>query len=293
MSRLQNFIVVFTAVFFAHGVINADQASTNSNGLYYLSSDPSAPEVQTEPGIWNTSATIRVGEKANVKILGASVYSENNANTTFDITLKTSDFQIDINTYQKVLKVGNHWYSISGSAGKTGGPYNQVGFVTHNQDYAEEIANWLSVPCQLRSPPGYKLLVQFLPLKTAFGTNEPAIVKFKVQNLDERTITLKRKAVSNGWRNEQYGFRAQFSSQTEHLKAVPDVGIPEPSSPDEMYTGHQIKPGETFEDQIDLKKWFSFDQIGDYQIHGFYRVEIYQTKPWDDCLSADFTIIVK
>ena len=250
-------------------------------------------EVQTEPGIWNTSATIRVGEKANLKILGASVCSKNNANTKFGIVLKTSDFQIDTNTYLKVLKVGNHWYSISGSAGKTGGPYNQLSFVTHNQDYAEAIAKWLSVPCQLRSPPGYKILVQFLPLKTAFGTNEPIIVKFKIQNLDERTIIFKQEGVAVGSRNEQYGFRAQFSSQTEYLKAVPDVGNPEPSAPDEIYFGHQIKPGETFEDQIDLKKWFSFDQIGNYQIHGFYRVEFDQTKLWDDYLSADFTIIVK
>jgi len=307
VTRLRNFIVIFTAVFFACVATHADQALTKNDGLYYLSSVQSVPEVRTEPEAWTDgAATIRVGEEAGLKILKAFVYSENNANTEFGIRLNTSDYPVDPKSGKPsnpvVLKVGNHWYSCFGWGGKSGGPDNFLEFKAHNQDDAEAIAESLAVPCHLRSPPGYKIFVQFLPLKTAYGTNEPTIVTFKIQNLDERTIIFQRGGMQRGSRDNQYGFRAQLSNRTGVRKAVPDVGNAMSFGGISVHV--PIKPGEIFEDQIDLKKWFSFDQIGNYYIHGFYFVEFYQTlldkdtfapetERWSDYLSADFTIVVK
>lgn len=308
MSGLQKFTVVLTAIFVAFAKQSwADQISKETNGLYYLSSVQSAPEVRTEPETWTDgAATIRVGEKASVKILKAFVYSENNANTEFRITLNTGDYPIDPKSGKPsnpvVLKVGNHCYSCFGWGGKSGGPDNFLEFKAHNQDDAEAIAKSLAVPCHLRSPPGYKMFAQYLPLKTAYGTNEPIIVTFKIQNLDERTIIFRRGGMQRGSRDNQYGFRTQLSNKTVLREAVPDVGNVMNFGGISVHV--PIKPEETFEDQIDLKKWFSFDQIGNYEIHGFYYVEFYQslldkdtfepeTELWSDYLSSDFTIIVK
>jgi hypothetical protein len=306
LSRLQHFTIIIAA-FFTWIAVQAEQVSTEDDGLYYLSSDPAAPEARTEPEIWTDGAvTIRVGEKASIEILKAFVYSENNANTEFGIRLNTSDYPVDPKSGKPsnpvVLKVGNHWYSCFGWGGKSGGPDNFLVFKAHNQDDAEAIAKSLAVPCHLRFPPGYKMFAQFLPLKTAYGTNEPIVVTFKIQNLDERTIIFQRGGMQRGLRDNQYGFRAQLSNRTGLHKAVPDVGNAMSFG---GISGHvPIKPGETFEDQIDLKKWFPFDQAGNYYIHGFYYVEFYRTMPdkdtfspatelWSDYLSADFTIVVK
>ena len=283
----------------------ADQVSTNGDGLYRLSSDSSAPEVRTEPETWTDGpATIRVGEKADINILQAYVYSENNENTEFSVRLNTSDFSIDSaqGGPSLVLKVGSRWYSGSGWGGRTGGPYNSLTFKAHNQAVAETIANSLNVKCHTMANPGYKLFAQFLPLKEVYGTNEPVIVDFRIKNLDERTVIFQRGGQQRGARDNQYGFRAMLSNKTVLLQGVPDVGNAMNFGGISVHV--QIKPGESFENQVDLKKWFSFEQAGSYFIHGFYLMEFYQTllnrdtftpatKLWSDYVSADFTIVVK
>jgi hypothetical protein len=306
LSRLQNCVVVFIAVVFTRVAIQAEQVSTKGDGLYYLSSVQSAPEVRTQPETWTDgAATIRAGEKADIKILQAFVYSENNANTEFGIRLNTSDFLVDPKTHRPsiVLKVGDHWYSCFGWAGgKSGGPCNCLDFKAHNQDAAEAIAKSLNVKCHVLANPGYKLFAQFLPLKKEYGTNEPVAVKFRINNLDERMVIFRWGGQQRGSRDNQYGFRAMLSNKKGLLQSVPDVGSAINFGGLSQHV--PIKPGGTFEDQVDLKKWFSFDQAGTYYIHGFYQLAFYEkllekdtfepeTKTWSDYVSADFVIVVK
>ena len=283
MSRLQKLTAILTAVSVAIVLQSwADQVSIETNGLYYVSS----------------------GEKADIKILQAHVYSENNANTDFEVRLDTSDYPVDPksgNIANPVeLRLGERKYSCFGGGGKTAGPWNVMWFKIHNQDEAKAIAKWLSVKCELRSLPGYKLYVQFVPLKTEFHTNEPVTVKFQLKNLDDQTIIFRRGGQQRGYRDNQYGFRAMTFNHG--VQAVPDVG-------NAMNFGGisglvPLDPEKTFEDQVDLKKWFAFDKAGTYEIHGFYQMDFYcpplqretdmpWNELWSDYVSADFIIVVK
>jgi hypothetical protein len=294
----------------------ADTNSADANGLYYRSTNQSDLVVQNEPATWTDGrGSMYIGKMADIKILGARITSVNNENTRFSVILKTSDYHADpksvFDSRPFVLRVGKHWYAqptggwnSNGVFGEfefdlaqTNGEYNMVEFVVLSEGDAQELARWLSVPCRLRSPPGYKLLAQFIPSKTEFNTNEPVTVKFQLKNLDERTITFQRGGQQDGSRDNQYGFRALMYGHV-----VPDVGSP-------MNFGGPCGPvsldsGKVFEDQIDLKKWFAFDKPGTYQIHGFYQLDFYQPPLnketfmsqniiWHDYASADFRVDVK
>jgi hypothetical protein len=268
-----NFLPKLTvcAALLAATALQAQAAETN--GLYYASS----------------------GEKVDIKILQAHVYSENNANADFSVRL-------DNVTNLVTLRIGGHEYACSGWGGSPKDTINVVWFKAHGRDEAETIAQWFSVTCDLRSPPGYKLYAQFVPSKTEFNTNEPMTVKFQLKNLDDRTVIFQRGGQQRGYRDNQYGFRAQFSDQTIWRQAVPDIG-------DSINFGGlsgfvPLDSGKMFEDQIDLKKWFAFDKPGAYAIHGFYRLDFHRppldnqtgmpwNEIWSDYASADFTVVVK
>jgi hypothetical protein len=247
--------------------------AAETNGLFYVSS----------------------GEPVEIKNLQARVYSENNANTDFCVRL-------DNVTNLVTLRLGGQEYSCSGWGGAPKDTFNVVWMKAHGQDEAEAIVKWFSVACALRSPPGYKLDARFVPLKPEFTTNEPVVVKFQLKILDERTVIFQRGGQQRGSRDNQYGFRAQFSNQKVWGQAVTDIG--NPRNHGGLCGLVPLESGKAFEDQIDLKKWFAFDQPGTYLIHGFYQLDFYRppldketfmpwNEIWSDYASADFTVVVK
>ena len=185
--------------------------------------------------------------------------------------LNTSDYPADPKTGAVVkpveLRIGNHSYSYASGGGQIGN-YNEMMVKIRGQDEAMAAAKSLSVECGLRNPPGYKFSAQFVPTQTEFQTNEPVMVKFELKNLDGRTFCFQRGGQQRGSRDNQYGFRAMLFA-----KPVTDTGNP-------MNLGGlcglvNLEPGKTFDDQVDLKKWFSLDKAGTYRIHGFYLLDFY------------------
>ena len=89
----------------------------------------------------------------------------------------------------------------------------------------------------------------------------------------------------------------------QYIQPVADTGSP--INFGGLIGPDSLDPGTTFEDQIDLKKWFALNKPGTYKIHGFYQLAFCRppltpetTKPWgeimwSDYASADFEIVVK
>ena len=234
------------------------------------------------------------GAAVETKNLQAHVYSENNANTDFS-------FRLDGVTNLVRLRISGHEYSCSGWGGAPKDTINVVWFKTHVQDEAEAIAKWFSVNCDLRSPPGYKLTAQFVPLKPEYTTNEPVVVKFQLKNLDERTVVFQRGGLQRGRRDNQFSFSGQLSNKNGVRQALTASHA---ACFGGLSTLVPLDSGKLFEDQIDLKKWFAFDQPGTYLIHGSYLLDFYRAplgketdtpwnEIWSDYVSADFTIIAK
>jgi hypothetical protein len=317
------FLIAIVQSCFGGGDVNPKVAGSDrgenilaypTNCLYYRSTNQFDTAVQNEPATWTDGrGSMYISRIADIRILGAHISSDNNENTRFSVILNTSDYHADpksvFDSRPFVLRVGKHWYAQSTGGwnsngefegydtAQTNGENNMVGFVVLSEGDAQELARWLSAPCRLRSPPGYKLLAQFIPSKTEFNTNEPVMVKFQLKNLDERTIIFQRGGQQEGTRDNQYGFQAMMY---DHI--VPDIGNPVsiggPCGP------VSLDSGKVFEDQIDLKKWFAFDKPGIYMIHGFYQLDFYQpplnketfwiwNPIWHDYASADFRVDVK
>ena len=247
-------------------------------------------------------SSVRLGEKANIWFFKARVTSENNANTEFEVRL---DYHADSNfedTLKTVLRIGNHGFLFDGSGDAVDenlGRYKELTLTIHNQDEAINAAEWLSVKCALRTPPGYKYSVQYIPLQSEFHTNEPVLVKLLIRNLDDRTIIFRSGGQQRGYRDNQYGFRAFYQF------GVPVSDIGNPLNFGGFYGLIHLEPGKEFEDKaVDLNRWFKFDKAGIYSIHGFYHLEYYPpgkesevTHPWSviwsDYASADFTVVIK
>jgi hypothetical protein len=273
--------------------------TNGANGFYYVSLDGKGQTMANSDG-----STVRLGQKAEIQISKAYVYSQNNANTGFDVMLYTSDFAPVSTTPSEAqnvkpiaLRVGDHVYTWKGYGGN-GGNYNDMQFEIHGQDGAMAMAKWLSVGCKLRSPPGYKFSAQFVPTQSEFHTIEPVLVKFVMRNRDSRTIIFQSGGQQRGCRDNQYGFRAMYQY------GVPMTDAGNPVNFGGLCQLINLEPGKEFEGQIDLKKWFNFDKAGTYSIHGFYRLDFYPSgkesdvfRPWNvmwsDYASADFTVVVK
>lgn len=297
MTRTTSAFVVLLIILFPGLVQNskADANSTDSNGLYYVSSW-AIGEAKGSDG-----STVNLGAKADIQIHHAHVYSVNNANTDFEMQLDTSEYPVDPKTgailKPVALRVGDRVFPSSGGGGTTGS-YNSLFFNNiHGSEEAKAAAKWLSVGCALRNAPGYKFLTQFIPAQSEFTANQPVLVKLKLKNLDDRTIAFQRGGQQRGARDNQYGFRAMLNEQP-----VADTGSP-------INFGGlcgivSLEPGKEFEDQVDLRKWFNFGRAGTYFIHGFYRLDFFLPgnkneglAPWNvlwqDYASADFQVVIK
>ena len=296
---------VWLAVFSAYALIVTGEGNTpvgvaksetnNLNGLYHSSTQENAPTIQLANG-----SSVRLGGKAIIQIFKARVYSLNNDNTNFLVSLTTADEGNNnknlIVSGPVVLRVGDHGYSFAGGNGYAG-RYDEMQFQIPNDNEAKAAAQWLSVECTLRANPGYKIHPGFVPAKSEFHTNEPVLVKFVMKNLDDRTISCGRETHHRNSRNHQFDFQATFSD-----KPVADVGDAEDWG--DFWGQLDLKPGEAIEEQIDLNRWFAFDKPGTYAIHGVYHLVFYQrgdtserympwTVMWNDKASADFTVVVK
>lgn len=254
-------------IFFAY--LQTQAAETN--GLFYISS----------------------GQKVDIQINKARVYSQDNTNSEFAVRLDTS-IAVDAFAHPVKLRIGGHDYTYSGWGS---GPGNcSLSFTINRQDDAEAAAKLFSTMCRLRSPPDYKMLAQFVPSKNSFSTNEPVIVTFHLKNLDHRTILFRSNFTDS--KRLQYGFQATLDGHP-----VSYVG-PRGWSGDILSDPVSLAPDEAFEDPLDLKKWFNFDKAGEYTVHGFCRLDFYKPpirdetfQPWNelcsDSASADFTIVIK
>jgi len=281
--------------FFAMGAVGFAQTNSEKTaGLYEVSSTGSGEAVKAGDG-----STIRLGKKSEIQILKAHIFSANNANSSFQVYLDTSDYPVDPKTGAMtnavVLRVGERAYASNGGGGKTG-LYDSMMFIVPSREEAVAVAKGLSTDCILRAPPGYKFLARFVPTKSEFRVGEPVQVKFSIKNLDDRTMVFQKGGAQRGARDNQYGFRAML-----YMKPVLDTG-------DAMNFGGlctlvKLEPGKEFSDEVDLKKWFSFDKPGTYEIHGFYSLAFYPSErvesmagwdlKWVDYAAADFEVIVK
>ncbi len=148
------------------------------------------------------------------------------------------------------------------------------------------IAAKLGITPALRKHPGHKMAASFSPTKKAFKPGEPIVLNMTVKNVGDRPISFVDGGRQRGPRNNQFAFTAFRNGGTG--PEVPDTG--DPTNFGGLGTFITLKPGEVFQKQIDIAKWFDLAKPDTYKINCRFEMEI--SDNWDDVAEGTVMVVV-
>ncbi len=246
-----------------------------------------------EPAPWIVSQDgqkVFLGARQELKIQKSEIFSQDNANTRFYLTLTVPyDKTIGPSTY--VLLIGGTAYRQAGS-GASREETSSLSFYISGEDKAKEVSQFFNVPLLLRRHPRHSLLVSFIPAQQEFGVGEDVTAKLRIKNVGTNNVSFMKGGRNRAARDNQYVFSARRQG-----RQVDDIGT---SYHRGGLAGRQVlKPEELFEDTISLSKWFAFAEPGIYEILGSYYLDLKDPDSgswrtiWEDYVSADFIVRIE
>ena len=255
------------------------------DGIYLRSHSKSALWVNTQD-----EKKVFLGASQDLRIEKSIFISLDNANKRLLLSLTIPyDARIDLSTY--ILVVDGVAFRQSGF-GSSPEKTSQISFCISGEDKAKKVSKLLGVPVSLRRHPGHKLLISFTPTRGEFDVGTEVTVTFQVTNVGTDTVSFMRSERKGTGRDNQYLFSAYYRG-----RQVKDVGTFNRSTLKAIEC--VLKPGEAFEDKIDLSKWFSFVEPGIYELHGACSLAFFEIKDklsdmiWVDYVSGDFMVKIK
>lgn len=152
------------------------------------------------------------------------------------------------------------------------------------------VSKFLKIKAEYRKHPGHKIHTAFETTKTEYILGRDIRLKLVISNLGDTAIAFLVGGSNRGSRDNQFSF-----SLFCDLKPVPDLGDPRHFG-GESYAA-VVKPGEKFEQEVDLLKWFKFDKEGFCEgVASFYLAitEKHSFKViWEDFATAPFHFKVR
>jgi hypothetical protein len=255
------------------------------NGIYLNSQKASAPKIKNQEG-----EERHIGEKRKLNLKKSELFSQDNANTLFSLSL-TTPFDPALNYSTYVLVVDGIAYDQHGS-GSSQQVSSSLFFTISGEERAKQVAKYLGATIAYHKHPQHNLRVRFLPIKREFLPKEEVTATLQITNVGTNSVAFMKGGRNRAARDNQYVFSARFNG-----KQVEDIGSS--SHFGGLASRRVLKPGETFEDTISLSKWFTFDKSEMYEIHGSYHLEFSEPKAeswrtiWEDYVSADFMVNIK
>ena len=162
------------------------------------------------------------------------------------------------------------------------------------KDASTKIATRLGVEPLLRQYPGHKMAVRFLPTKKGYPTEGPVVLRMEIENVGDNRFSFCDGGRQRGARNNQFDFRA-FRDRGQGPE-VPDTG--DPINFGGPMTLRPLCPGDAFQIEVDITKWFDLSQPGTYRINGRFDMEIksdyvqgYQPA-WDDTAKGECLVVI-
>ncbi|MGA8366193.1 MAG: hypothetical protein ACLQMT_09570 [Candidatus Acidiferrales bacterium] len=230
----------------------------------------------------------------------AAIFSTSNDNKHFELNLYPShSFSLPCN--QVELVVGSTTFRFDGQSVINGQPV-VIGASIDDPKVVPQIAKYFHAKVQKRRHPGHRMLVEYIPDKEEFTAGEPLTVTLRITNVGRREFAFMEGGHQRGPRNNQFAFSAE-SSETELVggmrvgRMVPDTG--DPTNYGGLAGSVRLKPGQSFEIQVDLADWFKFKRGETYYVRGSYLMELVDPKTrdsdtiWEDYACAEFTVKMK
>jgi hypothetical protein len=264
------------------------RAAEIEDGFYSKPDDASSPA-----GTGQNGHPPGIGKKQPLRVLGATVGSQDNANTRFELRVQipeTADHGYSID----MLALGGRVFLRDGRGSSFDDWPEELMFAVSGADNATNVARYFGVPVACREHPGYNLAVSFTPSKPEFQVGEEVNVTLRIQNAGSRAFSFQQGGRERGARDSQYTFVARLGeNQVDDIgKIIVMGGFSAP---------RVVKPGEVFTDTILLNKWYAFDKPGDYRVLGSYYMPFKPVSPtsslarwrstiWEDYATGEFTV---
>ncbi len=255
------------------------------DGIYVTSYDQALPSVLAQNG-----RTYQIGERLDISSAEVSLHSNTNANDSFYLRLKFP-YDPSLREKQYLLVLDECGYYISGGGG-TRDVHTDISATIDGVEAKDAIAQYFDCPVTYKKHPGHQLLVSFESDKKVYALGEEIVVTLKLTNVGQKPVAFMKGGRNRAARNTQFLFSG-FHGLDQPLI---DIGT------NQNWGGFAspvtLQPGEVFEDEVNLSKWFELSQPGYYSIHASYFLEFVEPSNadlefiWQDYVSGDFMFSV-
>jgi len=261
----------------------AEVSKPLADGFYRQSTDGCGIEVKTEDG-----RTLRIGEKVEFKILRALIFATNRENTRFSLWMQLP--------YEQGLEQLRHVWVYQGriygqsSSGSSGQEISDMNFSVQTEEAAQAVADHFKIVLRKNRHPGHQMLVTYTPTKDVFAIGDSVEVRLQIKNVGTAEFAFMQGGRNRGSRDNQYTFAA-----TDGDKSIPDTGSCRHLGGIARFV--VVKPGEVFEDTVDLQKWFTFREKQYYCVTATYFMEFVDPEKakrnelesiWSDYATGEF-----
>ena len=278
-------IFLFLFALFLGSPVQAEPSPKIDNGLYYITESKEGEAVTTLDDV-----KIHLGEKFTSSIEKIYFKSVSNDNETYSLMLqKTGPFSQDYTLF--ALYVDGFCLRFNGS-GSNENKIFDINGQFHSVPAANAFTKFLKVQPLKRTHPGYALSTRFVTSKNAFSNEEPLPVTLEIKNVGTVSVTFQVGGKNRGERDNQFGFTAY-----DGMKPVPDTG--NLVNFGGLSVNKTIKPGDVFTKEVDLRKWFTFQKAGTYEITGAYYLAFLNPDmkdyfvTWEDYATASFYLKIE
>lgn len=244
------------------------------------------------PEIWRLNQggrMYRLNEKVEPRILGKEITSDSVDNTSFRLRLTIP--------WDEAANPVSHYLVINGTLFEPGGSGSRARdisilyFMIPDEAHAREVAAFYDIPIVRFIKPDYPMRATITPAKPAFQRGEPVTATLRITNAGNEYPDFRYPMGTE--RRDNYTFTARRNG-----RPVTDISFP--GNRGGAADLRVLAPGDTFEDVVDLGKWFEFKEPGNYEIHGTYRL-MYSKSPspgapsvwWTESIEANFTVTIE
>lgn len=155
----------------------------------------------------------------------------------------------------------------------------------YGQKLGEQLATRLDTELRERLHPGHQITCRWKPVERTYALGETVILQLEIENAGDAPLRFIEGGQQRGARDNQFRFLCRATSG--YGDSVPDTGDPQNFGGKGGY--REIKPGEVFQKEVDISKWFRFEKSGTYRITGLYEIQIYDEQ-FDNVLWDDFAV---
>lgn len=258
------------------------------DGVYVITDIEGRPSIESQAG-----RSYHIGGLLDVSDAEIVLGSNNNTNDVFYLRLKfpySYRAQFDRNRY--VLAVDGVAYYFSGRSSSVDS-HADISTTILGVEAKDKVANFFDCPVTYKRHPGHQFLVDFESDQKVYTSGEGITVTLKLTNVGKHPIAFMKGGRNRAARNTQFIFSG-FHGFDEPLI---DVGTN--SNMGGLAFPVILLPGEVFEDEVNLSKWFEITKAGYYSIHASYFLQFVEPKPrsaeyiWQDYVSGDFMFSVE